>query len=82
MHLQGSGKGGPPSTCGALALPGDNIANNRILCGRMGGRLCDAPMPGGKTCDLPICNEHAFSGGENVDFCPYHAQLAPEELTK
>lgn len=48
-------------------------------CGRMSTRLCDGPagtdLNGDVvTCDMPLCDKHAASGGDDVDYCPRHAQ--------
>ena len=54
----------------------------RRKCGfcreRWADLLCDFPTPKGKTCDRPICNKCATSGGENVDYCPDHASASPQ----
>lgn len=34
--------------------------------------LCDWPMGRGKTCDLPLCADHARHIGEDRDLCPMH----------
>jgi hypothetical protein len=51
-------------------------------CGAPGDNLCDWPMGEGKTCDLPLCDEHGREVGEDRYFCAvYHhiwqAQTAP-----
>lgn len=56
---------------------------NEPGCGAPGDNLCDSPMGKGKTCDLPLCDEHAREVGENRHFCPVHhhmwqAQTAPK----
>ncbi len=36
-------------------------------------KLCDFDIGGGKTCDLPICSEHATHHPPDTDYCPRHA---------
>lgn len=43
-------------------------------CPDKGPLLCDHPMGNGRTCDKPICHEHAQSIGRNLDLCPEHAR--------
>ncbi len=49
-------------------------------CGRPGEVLCDGPgATTGKTCDTPLCKQHALSiRCTNVDFCPKCAALPTE----
>lgn len=63
--------------CGALG-PHCNEAG----CTAPGDNLCDWPMGRGKTCDLPLCDEHAREVGIDRHFCAVHhriwqAQTAP-----
>lgn len=81
MHLCVRGRNGAPAACRAPRLEGDNHAHGEE-CGRMGGKLCDAPAGkdlGGKplTCDMPLCEKHATHvDGKDLDYCPRHAALA------
>jgi hypothetical protein len=34
------------------------------ICGFLAEHLCDFPMGKGKTCDAPLCREHAIPAGE------------------
>jgi hypothetical protein len=34
--------------------------------------LCDFPMGRGKTCDLPLCGDHAREVGPELHLCPLH----------
>jgi len=43
------------------------------FCGKVADYLCDCPLGNGKTCDLPICDEHRQPIGA-FDFCPLHPQ--------
>lgn len=51
--------------CGSGVIP-------CCICGRPSDYLCDYPIGNGKTCDLPLCDHHANTMGDNVDFCPIH----------
>lgn len=45
-------------------------------CGVEPDFLCDYPIGGGKTCDLPLCSRCKRSIGEDRDLCPvHHAQF-------
>ncbi len=56
-------------------------------CNRQSTKLCDGPgtnpsapmddlRPGVRTCDVPLCDQHAHPGGTNVDYCEAHKALA------
>ncbi len=68
--------------CNHVKLPGGGFA---IVCGRghptprcrwcvsrPGKFLCDWKLAGGKTCDKPICPEHAQEVAPNKHLCPEH----------
>ncbi len=73
--------------CSPITLPGGSVL---ILCGRAAGKrgrqlcrvdgmreatlLCDWPMGGGRTCDTPLCEEHAAKIGSDSHLCPEHAR--------
>lgn len=42
-------------------------------CGHSADFLCDQPVGGGKTCDLPLCWCCRTVIGEDYDLCPVHA---------
>ena len=42
------------------------------VCGQPGDKLCDWPMPDGKTCDAQLCDKCAVQSGPNLDYCPHH----------
>jgi hypothetical protein len=48
------------------------------------GKLCDFVVSSPqqvthkRTCDAPICDEHATSVGKDLDYCPDHKHLAPQ----
>jgi hypothetical protein len=41
--------------------------------------LCDWPIGEGKTCDLPICNQHAVQQRHEIHFCPVHQAMFVEK---
>lgn len=45
-------------------------------CPRDADRLCDADI-GQRTCDAPICTQHAKRIGPDRDLCPKHAEINP-----
>ncbi|CAP44746.1 hypothetical protein [Bordetella petrii] len=47
-------------------------------CGDVGTNLCDYPVGEGKTCDLPLCDSHAYEVAPNVHYCPGHLVLWQE----
>lgn len=51
---------------------GDGIRPCHI-CGAVADYLCDQPIGDGKTCDLPLCNEHRHHIGA-YDYCETHPQ--------
>jgi hypothetical protein len=80
-------KTGPPLACRAPRFEGDDAAHGE-QCGRIGGKLCDAPRESGPsagrwgTCDMPLCSKHATHvDGKDLDYCPRHAHLAHLAVT-
>ncbi len=45
-------------------------------CAYIADYLCDFPMGKGKTCDAPLCEDHANDHGEDLHFCPSHEVIA------
>lgn len=50
-------------------------------CCKPATAMCDYPMGNGKTCNLPLCDEHRVRQRDehgnvivDVDFCPIHAK--------
>jgi hypothetical protein len=43
-------------------------------CAKPGELLCDWKIGGGKTCDKPICAEHAQHVDDDKDLCPEHQE--------
>jgi hypothetical protein len=59
--------GGEVFICGDL---GEHCSEP--TCGAVGDNLCDWPMGRGKTCDLPLCDDHAREIGMDRHLCPVH----------
>ena len=75
VHLRFTGKAAknPPAQCRAPITVNDQV----VACCGMSGYLCDWDMDEGQTCDMPICEEHAFEVSKDRHYCPKHvAQLA------
>lgn len=62
------GGGAPYWVCGDFKA--DDAVPCR--CGYVSEFLCDHPMGKGKTCDLPLCEEHAHQIGEELHLCEIH----------
>ena len=45
------------------------------FCEKVSTKLCDYPIEKGRTCDSPICDEHAKHHSPNVDTCPRHPSM-------
>lgn len=68
--------------CDVIEMPGGGKAFIRMsgrapeLCPFCSKRrhtaLCDFPVGGGKTCDLPICDQCRTHIGKDTDYCPRH----------
>ena len=54
--------------CGDL---GEHCAD----CSALGEFLCDFPVGEGKTCDRPICEQHAHEIGPELHYCKAHHQM-------
>ena len=67
IHLKGGGKA---FLCGDL---GPHCADSN--CGDVGAFLCDYPVGENRTCDLHICNGHAFEVAPNMHYCPGHTTM-------
>lgn len=56
-------------------VPGAIVCGNRQKCRDCGGVsrfLCDHPVGDGKTCDRPMCGEHATEVGPDRHYCLIH----------
>jgi hypothetical protein len=71
VHLKLSGKAAknPPAPCCAPI----ELEGKRVRCMGISQYLCDWPVDGGKTCDAPLCEEHATQIGPDRHLCPRHA---------
>lgn len=57
---------------GAIICSSGRRRINCRWCGNTHTKLCDYPV-GRRTCDAPICDEHASHvEGQNLDYCPIH----------
>lgn len=72
VRLGKSAKKPPPAPCcGRLA-----IAGIERRCMAVSAYLCDAELADGKTCDAPLCAEHATQVGPDRRLCRIHAKQA------
>jgi len=62
--------GGKAFLCGDL---GPHCADHN--CADVGTLLCDYPVGDGKTCDMYLCDGHAFEVAPNIHYCPGHALM-------
>jgi len=51
---------------------GPRKAPKCAFCNQPSTKLCDYPLTKGRTCDTPMCDEHAKRQGVNLDTCPDH----------
>ena len=65
--------GGTMFMCGNL---GPHCAAEK--CSALGVNLCDYPVGDDRTCDLPLCDSHAYEVAPNVHYCPGHLVLWKE----
>lgn len=72
LNLGGKLRKNPPAACRAA----HRWSNAGVLmnhCCAMATLLCDFPVGNeGKTCDMPLCPEHAHEIGPNRHWCPKH----------
>jgi hypothetical protein len=71
VHLKLSGKAAknPPRPCVAAIT----IDGKACRCAGISAYLCDHELSDGKTCDAPLCAEHARQVGPDRHLCPIHA---------
>lgn len=62
--------GSPAHICGRL---GEHCAAGG--CADAGTFLCDFPVAEGQTCDLPLCDSHAYEVAPDIHYCPGHLIL-------
>jgi len=60
------------------------VDGNTFLCGKLGKHcnasgcnwvseyLCDYPIDDDKTCDRPLCDEHAYEVAPDLHYCAAH----------
>lgn len=58
----------------AIICTGSRTKIRTCHCGELATALCDWKMPGGGTCDAPLCEAHAHQPAEGKDLCPRHAK--------
>jgi len=74
-------RGQPTSECAAPRFSTDNPAYGE-QCRRFARLICDAVMPGGQLCGLPLCGvekegqTHGTIAGDNRHRCPFHKDTA------
>lgn len=71
--------------CSTVKLPNGTVAivcgKTRVVtcaCGRPAPYLCDWKIGTGKTCDKPLCKEHALRVAPDKDLCPDHQRAYAE----
>lgn len=47
-------------------------------CYAVSTHLCDYPVGDGKTCDMPLCDSHAYEVAPNLHYCQGHLILWQE----
>ena len=70
-YVKKSSDGGPLFICGDL---GPHCAD----CAGFGDFLCDYPVGDGKTCDRPLCDDHANEIAPDLHYCAGHMKLWEE----
>lgn len=58
----------------AIICGGRHAKKKCRWCGSPADLLCDFPLAEGKTCDAPMCEDHATGKAANVDYCPNHRE--------
>lgn len=72
VHLNMGRKKAPAPCCARVpAKPGPASVSTR--CFGISSFLCDHKYADGKTCDAPLCSEHAKQIGKDRHLCPRHA---------
>lgn len=67
----------PDGTAAIVCSRGHRKPKPCAHCGKPSSKLCDfilvrSHAGNHKTCDKPLCQSCAVSGGRNVDYCPDH----------
>lgn len=82
MHIKFSGKlnKNPPAPCCAQVVREsiDPLRNEtrkiRCRCMAISSIQCDWKLEDGKTCDAPLCAEHAHAIGPDMHLCAQHLE--------
>jgi len=69
-HIIKDKKLGTVFLCGCKMLA-DKLCRK---CNAIADKLCDYPVGNEKTCDAPLCGEHAINITGDIDYCPDHAK--------
>lgn len=70
LNLGGKLRKNPPAPCcGRIAIDGFDHR-----CMAISEYLCDAEVSEGKTCDAPLCTQHAKQIGADRHLCPRHVR--------
>lgn len=78
VHVKLGGKRSKwPAPCCAR-VPSSGGGKPEVRCMAISSLLCDWPLEGGRTCDAPLCDEHALAIGPDRHLCPLHAQRRGE----
>lgn len=74
MHIKFSGKlaKNPPAPCAALIPREPLTIGGTMRCCAISSFLCDWELSDGKTCDAPLCADHAKEIGRDRHYCPLH----------
>lgn len=76
MHVKFGGKlkRNPPAPCCARILASVNGEQLETRCMAISSLLCDWPVDG-RTCDAPLCEQHAHQVGPDRHYCRAHRAL-------
>ena len=64
----------PAPCCARIQIEGRNVR-----CMAMSTKLCDFKLDDGRTCDAPLCDEHAHDMGKDRHLCGLHYPLEARE---
>lgn len=78
LNLGGKLRKNPPAPCAARIPNGSPIVGSTMRCCAISSFLCDWVLVDGKTCDAPLCEEHARAVGPDRHLCPTHMALQRE----
>jgi hypothetical protein len=74
LNLGGKLRKNPPAPCCAPTT----LDGKRVRCCAISSFLCDWDLSDGKTCDAPLCHDHAVEIGRDRHLCPRHAAQRAE----